>query len=339
MTGTPHLVLTDVSKTYTVQRQGIGQPVQQVRAVDTVSLQVNAGETLGLVGESGCGKSSLARLMLRLEEPSRGDITIGGQNIAHLSGPALKQARKHFQMIFQDPYASLNPRMKVRAIIAEAMRNFRLGSATEINNRVERLAEQVGLSAYHLDRFPHELSGGQCQRIGIARAIALSPQLIVADEPVSALDVSIQAQILNLITRVQSELNLTLVFISHDLSVVSHVADRVAVMYLGRIVETGPTGAIFDHPAHPYTQTLLAAVPRPLPEYRHARTSVRGELPSPLNPPSGCHFRTRCPLAVDRCASEVPALRDLGSDHHAACHHAEDVRATSPTPATEPSHA
>jgi oligopeptide/dipeptide ABC transporter ATP-binding protein len=339
MTDTPHLVLTDVSKTYTVQRQGIGQPVQRVRAVDNVSLQVDVGETLGLVGESGCGKSSLARLMLRLEEPSHGDITIGGQNIAHLSGAALKQARRNFQMIFQDPYASLNPRMKVRAIIAEAMRNFRLGSTAEINNRVERLAEQVGLSAYHLDRFPHELSGGQCQRIGIARAIALSPQLIVADEPVSALDVSIQAQILNLITRLQTELDLTLVFISHDLSVVSHVADRVAVMYLGRIVETGPTGRIFDHPAHPYTQTLLAAVPRPLPAYRHARTGVRGELPSPLNPPSGCHFRTRCPLAVDRCASEIPTLRDMGSGQHTACHRAEDVLAMSPTPVREPSNA
>ncbi|WP_422372961.1 ABC transporter ATP-binding protein [Hoeflea sp.] len=339
MTAAPHLVLTDVSKTYTVQRRGLGQPVQRIRAVDTVSLHVNAGETLGLVGESGCGKSSLARLMLRLEEPSGGDITIGGQNIAHLSGPALKQARKQFQMIFQDPYASLNPRMKVRAIIAEAMRNFRLGSAAEIDARVERLAEQVGLSAYHLDRFPHELSGGQCQRIGIARAIALSPQLIVADEPVSALDVSIQAQILNLITRLQSELDLTMVFISHDLSVVSHVADRVAVMYLGRIVETGPTDTIFDRPAHPYTRILLSAVPRALPKFRHARAGVRGELPSPLDPPSGCHFRTRCPLAVDRCASEVPMLREMGNGRQTACHRAEDVLATPSTPATETSHA
>lgn len=282
------------------------------------------GETLGLVGESGCGKSSLARLIMRLEEPSSGTITLDGVDMATLSKTELKAQRRRFQMVFQDPYASLNPRMRVRASLAEALVNYRYGSKADINARVEELAGQVGLSSYHLDRFPHELSGGQCQRVGLARAIALEPDLIVADEPVSALDVSIQAQILNLIMRLQKSMGLTLVFVSHDLSVVAHVADRVAVMYLGRIVETGPVHEVFKSPKHPYTQTLLAAIPTPTPDRRGEKADVTGELPSPLSPPSGCHFRTRCHYAQPRCGQDVPALRLFGEAQQVACHFAED---------------
>lgn len=328
MKSEPYLALDKISKTYALGRAKFGGPQRFLQAVDQVSLEVARGETLGLVGESGCGKSSLARLILQLESPSSGAMAFDGTDPATLNSKALKAARQRFQMVFQDPYASLNPRMKARAIIAEALVNYRKGNAMEINQRVEDLAVQVGLSAFHLDRFPHELSGGQCQRIGIARAIALSPDLIVADEPVSALDVSIQAQILNLIVRLQAEMGLTMVFISHDLSVVSHVADRVAVMYLGRIVELGETQQLFERSAHPYTRTLLSAVPRPTPAGRHKRSQVSGELPSPLNPPSGCHFRTRCGFADARCSAEIPVLRVIDDGQKAACHHAEKITAT-----------
>ncbi len=325
MSREPHLSLNGISKTYALGRARFGSAPRFLRAVNDVSLDVARGETLGLVGESGCGKSSLARLILQLEQPSSGTMTIDGLDPAKLDAKALKAARRGFQMIFQDPYASLNPRMSARAIIAEALVNYRAGTAAEIGRRVERLAAQVGLSGFHLDRYPHELSGGQCQRIGIARAIALNPGLIVADEPVSALDVSIQAQILNLIVRLQAEMGLTLIFISHDLSVVAHVADRVAVMYLGRIVEIGETAKLFAGPAHPYTRVLLSAVPRPTPEGRHRRSAATGELPSPLDPPSGCPFRTRCRFADTRCAGEVPDLRTLADGRQVACHHAEAI--------------
>ena len=323
-----HLLLDKLSKAYPLGRKRPGAPKRFLQAVDQVSLEVAQGETLGLVGESGCGKSSLARLILQLEKPTSGTMTLDGIDLSTLRPKVLKAARQRFQMIFQDPYASLNPRMKARAIIAEALINYRMGNVSEIRQRVEELAQQVGLNHFHLDRFPHELSGGQCQRIGIARAIALSPELIVADEPVSALDVSIQAQILNLIVRLQAQMGLTLIFISHDLSVVSHVADRVAVMYLGRIVELGQTRQLFDRPAHPYTSTLLSAVPRPTPAGRHRRSEVTGELPSPIDPPSGCHFRTRCSHADARCTQEVPALRVINGAQQAACHHAERILAT-----------
>lgn len=338
MSDTPHLDLDAVSKIYTLSG-GLMKPAGSLTAVDSVSLSVARGETLGLVGESGCGKSSLARLILRLEEPSAGTIRIDGEDIAHLRGSALKAARRRVQMIFQDPYASLNPRMRVRRIIAEALVNYRVADRDGIAARVEDIAAQAGLSPFHLDRFPHELSGGQCQRVGIARAIALEPELIVADEPVSALDVSIQAQILNLIMKLQETRGLTLVFISHDLSVVSHIADRVAVMYLGRIAETGPAQRIFARPAHPYTRTLLAAVPRPVPEARGKRAAITGELPSPLDPPSGCRFRTRCPFAEPRCAAESPPLRDIGAGQQVACHFAEAIGATTPAPTESPAHA
>lgn len=325
MTGTPQLELVNVTKTYDLGREGLTGPRREVHAVDNVSLSVAKGETLGLVGESGCGKSSLARLIMQLERPTKGTISLGGQNLADLNPSQLHAARRRFQMVFQDPYTSLNPRMKARKIIFEALHNYQAGTPSEIELKVEKLAAQVGLSSYHLDRFPHELSGGQCQRVGIARAIALSPELIVTDEPVSALDVSIQAQILNLIVQLQVDMALTLVFVSHDLSVVAHVADRVAVMYLGRVVELAESQALFADPAHPYTQTLMAAIPRPVPSSRHKAAAVRGELPSPLNPPSGCHFRTRCPHATERCAAEVPKLRDYGKGREVACHFAEEI--------------
>ena len=329
MTGKPFLSLKNIGKSYPIGRTAFGLPKVNLRAVDNISLDVAPGETLGLVGESGCGKSSLARLIMQLEKPSQGSMLLDGIDPSRLGKAALKAARRNFQMVFQDPYASLNPRMRPRAIIAEALGNYRFGTEAQIAVRVEELARQVGLGEHLLDRFPHELSGGQCQRIGIARAIALSPKLIVADEPVSALDVSIQAQILNLIVRLQAEMGLTLIFVSHDMSVVAHVADRVAVMYLGRIVELGDNEAIFASPAHPYTRSLLAAVPKPTPEGRARKRALAGELPSPINPPSGCHFRTRCAHASDLCAAEVPVLRPLGPGQQVACHHAEAVLAAS----------
>ncbi|SFZ86023.1 oligopeptide transport system ATP-binding protein [Devosia enhydra] len=325
------LSLRNVGKDYHLARRSPFRPRPVLRAVDAVSLDVHQGETLGLVGESGCGKSSLARLIMQLETPSRGAITLDDVDLAGLGKADLKAARRNFQMVFQDPYASLNPRMRARAIIAEALRNYRTGTTADIAARVDELARQVGLGAHLLDRFPHELSGGQCQRVGIARAIALNPRLIVADEAVSALDVSIQAQILNLIIRLQAEMRLTLIFVSHDMSVIAHVADRVAVMYLGRIVELGATETLFASPGHPYTRTLLGAVPTPSPARRGRRSAPAGEMPSPLNPPSGCHFRTRCAHATSLCAQQVPTLRPV-MGRSIACHHAE----TLPAPQTYP---
>lgn len=318
------LSLSRVGKDYPLARSAPFRPRRTLRAVDDISLDVHEGETLGLVGESGCGKSSLARLIMQLEAPSRGSIRLNNVDLAKLGKADLKAARRDLQMVFQDPYASLNPRMKTRAIIGEALHNYRAGTSAQIGTRIEELAQQVGLGAHLLDRFPHELSGGQCQRIGIARAIALNPRLIVADEAVSALDVSIQAQILNLIIRLQAEMGLTLIFVSHDMSVIAHVADRVAVMYLGRIVELGSTESLFAVPVHPYTRTLLAAVPTVSPAARGRRTTTTGEMPSPLNPPSGCHFRTRCAHATSRCAQEVPTLRPF-MERSIACHHAETL--------------
>jgi oligopeptide/dipeptide ABC transporter ATP-binding protein len=326
-TASPHLSLRGVSKAYPIRSKSLLGQARGLIAVNDVSLDVAEGETLGLVGESGCGKSSLARLIMHLEQPTAGSIVVGGTDMTTLSAAALKQARRQFQMIFQDPYASLNPRMTARDIIAEPLRNYHEGSRESIDARVVALAESAGLTTYHLDKYPHELSGGQCQRVGIARAIALRPALIVADEPVSALDVSIQAQILNLLMRLQQDMRLTMIFVSHDLSVVAHIADRVAVMYLGRIIELAPAAALFATPAHPYTQTLLAAVPRPAPGARGRRRVISGELPSPLNPPSGCHFRPRCPMAQALCAEKAPPLVPLTPGHTVACHFAEQARA------------
>lgn len=326
----PHLAVEGLRKEYPVRRGWTAGPQSTLVAVDDVSLTMAPGETLGLVGESGCGKSTMARLIMRLDRPTAGRILLGGQDIAKLPRRRLVEHRRRFQMIFQDPYASLNPRMTARRIIAEPLLNYRIGSRDDVHRKVLAVAEQTGLSDYHLDRYPHELSGGQCQRIGIARAIAIAPELIVADEPVSALDVSIQAQVINLILRLQRDLALTLLFISHDLSVVAHVADRVAVMYLGRIVEIAPSTALFSNARHPYTQALIRALPRPRRPDPNRTPAVTGELPSPIDRPTGCHFRTRCPFATAICAQETPPRIVLGDGHALTCHHATAIPALHP---------
>ncbi len=296
------------------------KPVRLVRAVQDVSLTVARGETLGLIGESGCGKSTLGRLLLRLHEPTAGSIRFDGQEIAALPEPALRPLRRRMQIIFQDPYASLNPRRTVREIVGLPLALHEKPQAAEREARVAAMLDRVGLARAHLDRYPHQFSGGQRQRIGIARALILKPDFVVCDEPVSALDVSVQAQVLALLRELRDEMGLTLLFISHDLAVVAHLAARIAVMYLGRVVEEGPRDAILRAPAHPYTRALLAAVPRlGAPE---ARTPAPpGELPSPLAPPPGCAFHPRCPLAGPRCKRELPRLAALpGPGHAAACH-------------------
>jgi oligopeptide transport system ATP-binding protein len=293
---------------------------QAVRAVDGVSLDFAEGETLGIVGESGCGKSTLGRLLLRLLEPTAGSVLFDGTDLATLGREELRRKRRDMQIIFQDPYASLNPRMRVGKIIGEGLAVHGLAAGVERKDRVMALMARVGLGADAFDRYPHEFSGGQRQRIGIARALAVGPRFIVADEPVSALDVSIQAQILNLLAELQDELNLAFAFISHDLRVVRHVSHRVAVMYLGRIVELAPAADLYVNAQHPYTQALLSAVPRIDKTKRHERIVLTGDIPSPMDPPSGCPFHPRCPVAEDRCKREVPQLRDGGGGHQTACH-------------------
>ena len=287
-----------------------------VRAVQDVSLAIGAGDALGLVGESGSGKSTLGRILLGLLPPSAGRVVIHGQDLADASPAALKQLRRRMQLVFQDPYSSLDPRRRIGAQIADGLTIHGLPRSP---TRIAELLDQVGLPAAHANRFAHEFSGGQRQRIAIARALATGPELLVADEPVSALDVSVQAQILALFAELRSRLGLALLFISHDLPVVRSLCDRVAVLYLGRIVETGPAAAVFDRPLHPYTQALLSAAPSLHPGARRDRIILQGEPPSPLHPPSGCVFRTRCPRAIDACAHDIPPLRQLAPDHQAAC--------------------
>ena len=299
-----------------------------VHAVDGVSLEVRRGETLGIVGESGCGKSTLGRLLVRLHEPTSGIVRFGGADITTLSRRELRPFRREMQMIFQDPYASLNPRKRIGQIVGDPFHIHHTASSEEIRQRVQELLEVVGLSAEHVNRYPHEFSGGQRQRIGVARALALSPKLIVADEPVSALDVSIQAQVINLLDDLQDDFQLTYVFIAHDLGVVHHVSDRIAVMYLGVIVEIGPSDPLFLEPIHPYTQALLSAIPaiEADDEARRERIVLEGEVPSPIDPPSGCRFHPRCRYATEICRVEQPLLTDHGGGRFAACHHPLDAQ-------------
>jgi oligopeptide transport system ATP-binding protein len=307
----------------------IDREVARVRAVDDCSLTLNEGETLGLVGESGCGKSTLCRSILQLLQPTAGSVRFRGQELVGLSRKELQPLRREMQMIFQDPYASLNPRKRVGQIVGDQIRLHGVASGDSLRREVQELLERVGLSAEHYNRYPHEFSGGQRQRIGIARALALRPKLIIADEPVSALDVSIQAQIINLLEDLQDEFKLAYIFVAHDLGVVRHVSDRIAVMYLGKLVERSPGAALYDHPHHPYSEALLSAVPVPDPKLNAARTPLvlEGDVPSPVDPPSACRFHTRCPWATEICSEVEPPLADYGSGEAAACHHPRNVDA------------
>jgi len=301
-------------------RGGLFQRVKaHIQAVDNVSFSIRQGETVGLVGESGCGKTTVGRTMLRLIEPTSGSVVFDGVDVMTLKGAGLKSMRRNMQIIFQDPYASLDPRIPVGESIGEGLRIHGIGTRRERAETTREMLSKVGLEEYHAKRFPHEFSGGQRQRVGIARALALKPRFIVADEPVSALDVSIQSQVLNILKELQKDFNLTYLFIAHNLSVVEHISDRVAVMYLGKIVEFAERQDLFRNPLHPYTQALMSAIPIPDPTIRRKRIILQGDVPSPLNPPSGCRFHPRCPVAVDVCSVEEPVLREIHPDHWAAC--------------------
>ena len=313
---------TDLTKEFTTLSSSWSKSKGIVHAVTDVNLKVYEGETLGIVGESGCGKSTLGRLILHLLKPTRGEVTFDGQDLSQLKEAELRDMRKQMQMVFQDPYASLNPRLKIRDIVAEPLVTHKITSGKDEDTAiVEDLLRKCGIRPEFMYRYPHQFSGGQRQRVSIARALALNPRLIVCDEPVSALDVSIQSQILNLLGDLQTEMNLTYIFISHDLSVVRYLSDRVCVMFLGKVCELGVTRDIYANPIHPYTKFLLEAVPLPDPEKRkEAKDMLTGEIPSPVNPPSGCYFRTRCPYATERCAMETPELKEVEPGRFAACH-------------------
>lgn len=312
--------IKNLRKFFPVRTHFLSREKLFVQAVNNVCLTIKSGETLGLVGESGCGKSTLGRLILRLEEPTSGKIYFEGENILQFNAERLRQMRRQMQIIFQDPYSSLNPRKTVGSIIGEPLVIHKIGTKKEQEERVRYLMEVVGLRPEHINRYPHEFSGGQRQRIGIARALALNPKLIIADEPVSALDVSIQAQVLNLLEDLQDEFHLTYLFIAHDLSVVEHISDRVAVMHLGRIAELAKSDQLYRNPKHPYTQALLSANPIPDPTLERKRVILQGEVPSPINPPPGCNFHTRCPQRFELCDQAVPELKEIEPDHWVACY-------------------
>ena len=314
------LVVRDLKKHFLPKKKFLETSSAPIRAVDGISFILHKGETLGLVGESGCGKSTVARTLLRLIEPTSGQVSFCGTDLFALKETEMRNLRKEMQIIFQDPYSSLNPKLSAGFLVSEPLKNFNQGSSAEINQRVQMLFERVGFKREAMERYPHEFSGGQRQRLGIARALALNPSLIVADEPVSALDVSVQAQVINLLIDLQEEFNLALLFISHDLAVVEHVSHRIAVMYVGKLVEITDTRSLFRNPLHPYTEALLSAVPVPDPRAVKEKIILKGDAASPINPPSGCRFHTRCPYVMDRCRSEEPALQEITLGHRVACH-------------------
>ena len=317
----PLLQVDQLRKHFPIYGGVLRRVVNSVKAVDDISFEIAPGEVVGLVGESGSGKTTVGRTILRLEKATSGAVRFQGADVMALSSSEMRRYRKKMQIIFQDPYASLNPREKVREVLTHPLRLHSIGSPSDHEDRAVALLEKVGLSRDHLDRFPHEFSGGQRQRIGIARALAVEPSFIVADEPVSALDVSIQAQVINLLEDLRNDLDLTMLFIAHDLGVVEHICDRVIVMYLGRVMEVATAADLYSRPNHPYTQALLSAVPIPEPGKRRARIVLKGDIPSPIDPPSGCVFRTRCPMATAECAKVVPELRRIGEGHLSACIH------------------
>jgi oligopeptide/dipeptide ABC transporter ATP-binding protein len=315
------LLVVDNLKKYFPVRSGLLQKVTAwVKAVDGVSFSIRAGETFGLVGESGCGKTTVSRTILRLQEATAGNVTFNGEDVFSVGRNGMKALRRNMQIIFQDPYSSLDPRMPVGAIIAEGLEIHGIGNKAERGEIVQEMLAKVGLNPYHAQRYPHEFSGGQRQRIGIARALALQPQFIICDEPVSALDVSIQSQVLNLLRKLQAEYGLTYLFVAHNLSVVEHISDRVGVMYLGKMAEIADREDLFSNPLHPYTQALMSAIPVPDPKRTRQRIVLKGEIPSPLNPPTGCRFHTRCPIATDICSAQEPAFEEKLPDHWVACH-------------------
>ncbi|KKX56525.1 ABC transporter ATP-binding protein [Brevibacillus borstelensis] len=316
----PLLVVKGLKKHFPFKKGMFSKETGYVRAVDGVDFTVYRGETLGIVGESGCGKSTTGQMILQLLEPTEGEIWFEGKNLSTLGKAEVRTLRQHLQMIFQDPYSSLNPRMRVEDIVAEPLRVHGTHKGSELKEKVVELLRLVGLDAHHMSRHPHEFSGGQRQRIGIARALALNPSLIVCDEPVSALDVSIQSQVLNLLKKLQKELKLTYIFIAHGLPAVKHISDRIAVMYLGKIVELAERDELFANPRHPYTEALLSAVPIPDPTQRKERIVLQGDLPNPANPPSGCHFHTRCPYVQDVCRQTAPTLTEGTAGHFVSCH-------------------